>query len=170
MDLGELTVHNVKQLKLINQIIFPVSYSDKFYKDVVNAGEYAKLAYLDDVVVGAVCCRHENNKIYIMTLGCLAPYRRLGLGRMMLEHVLRMAKKKKNDSVFLHVHVENEEAIAFYKSFGFDITKTIQGYYKKLSPGDAHVLTKTVLLSKPAIGSSENSLNDAQATKDSAQI
>ena len=29
LDLGEITPHNVKQLKLINQMIFPVSYSEK---------------------------------------------------------------------------------------------------------------------------------------------
>ena len=36
---------------------FPIVYHDKFYKDVLEAGELAKLAYYNDVVVGAVCCR-----------------------------------------------------------------------------------------------------------------
>ena len=54
----------------------------------LESGEYAKLAYYNDVVVGAVCCRVDvtnpeegqiaKKKLYIMTLGCLAPYRRLG--------------------------------------------------------------------------------------------
>lgn len=41
-------------------------------------------AYYNDLVVGAVCCRVETegdkHRMYIMTLGCLAPYRRLGIG------------------------------------------------------------------------------------------
>ncbi len=37
--------------------MFPVVYHDKFYKDVLEAGELAKLAYYNDIVVGAVCCR-----------------------------------------------------------------------------------------------------------------
>ena len=83
-----MTPHNIKLLKKVNQVVFPIVYHDKFYKDVLESGEYAKLAYYNDVVVGAVCCRVDvtnpeegqiaKKKLYIMTLGCLAPYRRLG--------------------------------------------------------------------------------------------
>ena len=38
-----MTVHNLKQLKRLNQVIFPVTYNDKFYKDVLDVGELAKL-------------------------------------------------------------------------------------------------------------------------------
>uniref|UniRef100_A0A665V4K4 N-alpha-acetyltransferase 50 n=1 Tax=Echeneis naucrates TaxID=173247 RepID=A0A665V4K4_ECHNA len=41
--LGDVTPHNIKQLKRLNQVIFPVSYNDKFYKDVLEVGELAKL-------------------------------------------------------------------------------------------------------------------------------
>ena len=46
IELGEITVHNIKQLKKINQIVFPVSYNDKFYKDVLDVGPLAKLGTL----------------------------------------------------------------------------------------------------------------------------
>ena len=38
-----MTHHNLKQLKKLNQVVFPVSYNDKFYKDVLEVGELAKL-------------------------------------------------------------------------------------------------------------------------------
>lgn len=38
IDLGAMTTHNIKQLKRLNQVIFPVSYN-KFYKDVLEVGE-----------------------------------------------------------------------------------------------------------------------------------
>lgn len=151
MELGEITRHNIKQLKRLNQVIFPVSYNDKFYKDVLEAGELAKLglsvefhfstwnvdfefffmiisAYYNDIVVGAVCCRIDTTngkrRLYIMTLGCLAPYRRLALGTvfiivirgrrisyfvvffplgtLMLEHVFHICELDGNiDSIFL---------------------------------------------------------------------
>lgn len=71
IDLGDVTPHNIKLLRKVNTVVFPVSYHDKFYKvrgvwlcmltsslqDVLEAGELAKLAYFNDIVVGAVCCR-----------------------------------------------------------------------------------------------------------------
>uniref|UniRef100_A0A8C9DLT5 N-alpha-acetyltransferase 50 n=1 Tax=Prolemur simus TaxID=1328070 RepID=A0A8C9DLT5_PROSS len=39
MELGDVTPHNVKQLKRLNQVTFPVSYNDKVYKDVLEVGE-----------------------------------------------------------------------------------------------------------------------------------
>ena len=96
--------------------MFPVVYHDNFYKDVLEAGELAKLAFYNDIVVGAVCCRIDTSntntngqptrKLYIMTLGCLAPYRRLGIGATMVQHVMNIVEEDGNyDSIFLHVQV-----------------------------------------------------------------
>ena len=43
IELGDITSHNIKQLKRLNQVVFPVTYNDKFYKDVLEVGELAKL-------------------------------------------------------------------------------------------------------------------------------
>ena len=101
------------------------------------------------MVVGAVCCRIDTDsatgsrKLYIMTLGCLAPYRRLGVGKAMLDHVMSVVEQEGNiDAVFLHVQVNNESAISFYKKAGFDIVETKEQYYKRIEPADAHVLEK----------------------------
>ncbi|XP_023319495.1 N-alpha-acetyltransferase 50 [Eurytemora carolleeae] len=147
IDLGDVTPHNIKLLRKVNTVVFPVSYHDKFYKDVLEAGELAKMVYFNDIVVGAVCCRVDmsagTKKLYIMTLGCLAPYRRLGIGTHMLEHVLNIVQKEGNfTSIFLHVQVNNDSAIEFYKKFGFSIVETKEQYYKRIEPADAHVLEK----------------------------
>merc|ERR1719378_337086 len=70
IDLGDVTPHNIKLLRKVNTVVFPVSYHDKFYKDVLEAGELAKLAYFNDIVVGAVCCRVDmqgaGRKVWIL--------------------------------------------------------------------------------------------------------
>eukprot|EP01135_Chromosphaera_perkinsii_P008133 Nk52_evm1s1133 gene=Nk52_evmTU1s1133 len=151
IDLGDITPHNIKQLKLLNSVVFPVSYNEKFYKEVLTMGEFAKLAYYNDIMVGAVCCRTEpvenssDKHLYIMTLGCLAPYRRQKIGSDMLKHVLKQCEKDKNiKSIYLHVQISNDEAIDFYKKFGFEITETKKDYYRRIEPADAYVLRKTL--------------------------
>jgi len=149
IELGDITQHNIKQLKKLNSVVFPVSYNDKFYKDILDVGELAKLAFYNDIVVGAVCCRVDKSdnsrRLYIMTLGCLAPYRRLAIGTKMLEHVLKICEDDgKFDSVYLHVQISNEGAIEFYRNFGFEIIETKAQYYKRIEPADAYVLQKTL--------------------------
>lgn len=63
----------------------------------------------------------------------------------MVNHILKYVEADGNfDSVFLHVQVNNESAIEFYKKFGFEIVETKQKYYKRIEPADAHVLQKTL--------------------------
>lgn len=147
VELGGITNHNLKQLKKLNAVVFPISYTEKFYKDVLELGEHAKLAYFNDVVVGGVCCRVETEgdqrKLYIMTLGVLAPYRRLGVGTVLLDHVLKCAKEDGSiDCIYLHVQVSNDEALEFYQRFGFSIVDTKEQYYKRIDPPHAFVLQK----------------------------
>jgi ribosomal protein S18 acetylase RimI-like enzyme len=148
IELGDITVHNVKQLKRLNQAIFPVVYNDKFYKDVLQFGELVKLVYFNDIIVGAVCSRDEltptgQKRLYIMTLGCLAPYRRLGIGSAMLNHLLDYCNKDGTyDNIYLHVQVSNKDAIAFYERFGFHIVELKENYYKRIEPADAYVVQK----------------------------
>ncbi|KAK1148403.1 N-alpha-acetyltransferase 50 isoform X1 [Acipenser oxyrinchus oxyrinchus] len=141
IELGDVTPHNIKQLKRLNQVIFPVSYNEKFYKDVLEVGELAKLAHFNDIAVGAVCCRvdHSQNqkRLYIMTLGCLAPYRRLGIGTKTLNHVLNICEKDGTfDNIYLHVQISNESAIDFYRKFGFEIIEAKKNYYKRIESVD----------------------------------
>ncbi|KAL8216865.1 hypothetical protein R6Q59_011361 [Mikania micrantha] len=141
---------NLMQLKKLNSVLFPVRYNDKYYADVLASGEFTKLAYYSDICVGSIACRLEKKeggavRVYIMTLGVLAPYRGLGIGTKLLDHVLDLSSKQTNISeIYLHVQTNNEDAISFYKKFGFEITETIQNYYTNITPPDCYVVTKYI--------------------------
>ncbi|KAM7459446.1 hypothetical protein LguiA_036440 [Lonicera macranthoides] len=108
------------------------------------------VAYYSDIYVGAIACRLEKKeggsvRVYIMTLGVLAPYRGLGIGTKLLNHVIDLCSKQQNISeIYLHVQTNNEDAINFYKKFGFEITDTIHNYYTNITPPDCYIVTKFI--------------------------
>ncbi|XVE63535.1 hypothetical protein DITRI_Ditri07aG0027600 [Diplodiscus trichospermus] len=140
---------NVMQLMKLNTVLFPVRYNDKYYADALASGEFTKLAYYNDICVGSIACRLEKKEgcaicVYIMTLGVLAPYRGLGIGTRLLNHVLDLCSKQNIPEIYLHVQTSNEDAINFYKKLGFEITETIKNYYTNIDPPDCFVLTKFI--------------------------
>ncbi|TIA89658.1 hypothetical protein E3P99_01962 [Wallemia hederae] len=176
LDLASVTRQNIGTLRRLNGVILPggfrawlrgspnaqlVPYSDGVYEQVQapELEDFCKLVYYNDIPVGSVCCRIDDGKLYIMILAVLAPYRREGLGRYMLEHILHAAvsdpvpivkgdkvqPRKKLESVYMHVHVENEDALNFYKAHGFQVVQEVKEYYKRMKGDgnrDAYVLSK----------------------------
>ncbi|GAX74810.1 hypothetical protein CEUSTIGMA_g2257.t1 [Chlamydomonas eustigma] len=121
---------------------------DQLYKDCMNSSDLTHLGYHNDVLVGAIMARHEKQpggkgKMYIATLGVLAPYRGYGIGTKLLEKSLAAAEKDASiEEAYLHVQVQNDEILSFYKKFGFEVRETVAGYYKKIDPPDAVLLAK----------------------------
>ncbi|KAG9121327.1 hypothetical protein FRC07_002747 [Ceratobasidium sp. 392] len=101
VSLASLTPNNLGTLRKLNSVLFPIRYSEKFYRQVLELEleEFCKLIYYNDIPVGAVCSRIEKGQrsdeacVYIMTMGVLAPYRSLGLGSMALRQVFTAASK-----------------------------------------------------------------------------
>ncbi|KAI7878516.1 N-alpha-acetyltransferase 50, NatE catalytic subunit, partial [Lichtheimia hyalospora FSU 10163] len=143
--LVNVTTDNVKMLSKLNAVLFPVEYGATFYREVLYVGELAKLAYYGGMCVGACCCRPEmdGTRIYIMTLGVLAPYRHLGLGSQLLTHVIRHASRVPRYAyIYLHVQITNQAALSFYQKHGFHIIGMEKNYYRDIEPRDAYILRR----------------------------
>ncbi|KZT26750.1 acyl-CoA N-acyltransferase [Neolentinus lepideus HHB14362 ss-1] len=154
VSFASLTPNNLGTVRKLNTVLFPIKYSDKFYRDILapELEDFCKLIYYNDIPVGIICCRLENQsdgtvKLYIMTMGVLAPYRSLGLGSKGLEAILSAAaanSKPKISHVHLHVQISNTEAKRFYERHGFTEVRVHENYYKKIEPRDAWILEKTI--------------------------
>ncbi|KAF8160821.1 acyl-CoA N-acyltransferase [Crassisporium funariophilum] len=148
---ASITTNNLGTVRKLNAVLFPIKYSEKFYKDILlpEVEDFCKLVYYNDIPVGTICCRLENkdgqNVIYLMTMGILAPYRSRKLGSQSLELVLAAASthtKPNVDKIYLHVQISNHDAKKFYEAHGFKQVEVHKDYYKKIVPHDAWVLEK----------------------------
>ncbi|KAL6767092.1 hypothetical protein ACKKBG_A38545 [Auxenochlorella protothecoides x Auxenochlorella symbiontica] len=139
----------IEQLRTLNRVIFPLNYSDRVYADILACGPVSQLAFdRDGEMVGAIACRLENTSegpvLYILTLGVLAPYRRLGVGARLLGNVLGIVTRDLPEVVaaVLHVQVGNGAALDLYRHAGFSVGPVVPGYYPRLNPPDAVLLRK----------------------------
>ena len=150
LDIRNITSENLPQAKSIIQKVFPVVYSEKFYKDVLLNLGFSKLAYSNNVPVGVMCCKPCGTDgvemLYITVLGCLVPYRGQGFGTALLNEVYRLVKNQSNKIKMIRLHVQssNELALSFYRRHGFDIIKTESNYYRRLKPSSAFMLQKVL--------------------------
>ncbi|PPQ99441.1 hypothetical protein CVT24_005248 [Panaeolus cyanescens] len=171
VSLSSITPNNIGTVRKLNSVLFPIKYSEKFYKDIQapEVEDFCKLGvffsvtsdtlraeqlitkylvYYNDIPVGTICCRQETvdgqNVLYLMTMGILAPYRSRKLGSQTLSAILTAAAahKPKVDKIYLHVQVSNEDAKRFYESHDFKEIRVHENYYKKITPADAWVLEK----------------------------
>jgi N-alpha-acetyltransferase 50 len=113
----------------------------------------------------------EHSRLYIMTLGILSPYRRMGLGSELVSHVVSSAstantskvaipatkkpstvgkKSTQIDEIYIHVHEGDEEAIGFWEKVGFEKKEKLDKYYQRLKPSGAWVMEKKVEIKEEA--------------------
>ncbi|EEB07985.1 zf-C3HC4 type /GCN5-like N acetyltransferase fusion protein [Schizosaccharomyces japonicus yFS275] len=138
--MANLTESNISDFKRLIQVLLGMNYGKRFYKECLASPSLAKTAYVGDLLVGAIRCTHlpEEESLYIAVLGVLAPYRRLGIGQQLLEHVKQVAKQMGVGKITLHVQTCNEDAIAWYQHRGFRTVKRIENCYVRLAVKSAY--------------------------------
>lgn len=68
-------------------------------------------------------------KAYVVTLDVAPQYRRHGLARQMMQRMEQQAAEIECGAVALHVSVENEGAVAFYESEGYQRSHMVKSFY-----------------------------------------
>lgn len=94
-------------------------------------------------IVGyAVTCA-ESGRAEIVSIAIDPGHRRLGIGRLLMQHTLRRLKALGVRKVHLAVRSTNTAGIRFYRTLGFSRTRKIARYYE--DGGDAFLMKKEVL-------------------------
>lgn len=152
----DVTRNNINQVRRINATLFPHTCGDVLYDGALqdDTNKLFQIALYNDIPAGAICCRLEDGsdmtkcKVYVMTVGVLAPYRRLGLGSALFKHLLDAAPLgsvfagRRVECIYLHVQTSNDVARAFYEHLGFKLVNTLPSYYTHSEPTSAWVFEK----------------------------
>ena len=102
---------------------------------------YTCVCETDGVVVGFAIMQTAAEFAHINELGVLPGYRRMGIGRMMMEDLIRECTERGCDHISLEVRSLNEPAKALYGSYGFRQEGVRKGFYRDPAD-DALVMVK----------------------------
>ena len=126
----------------VNAATLPEHYSDYFYYEILN--EFPNtfiVAELDGQVVSYIMCRIEYGlsvmkrfglarKGHIISIATLEAHRGKGVGTNLIQRAMDEMRKGGCKEVFLEVRVTNDDAVALYRKLAFQVSGTMQGYYK----------------------------------------
>jgi ribosomal protein S18 acetylase RimI-like enzyme len=98
-------------------------------------------------VLGFVATQVRRRDIEIEALAVARDVRHHGLGRALLSTVLGYAYTEGLETVSLHVWAGNAHALAMYRSEGFIVLRTLEGYYRPGTfdaTGDAYEMVRQI--------------------------
>jgi ribosomal-protein-alanine N-acetyltransferase len=135
----------------INSVCLPENYTDYFFIDLYQRfPETFIVAEENGEIVGYIMCRVELGlsnfgfsgvikKGHVVSVAVLPQYRRKGIGQALITEAMDGMRVYNAKQCFLEVRVTNTSAIDLYKKLGFQVTRTIHGYYA--DGEDAYVMS-----------------------------
>ncbi|ORX74874.1 acyl-CoA N-acyltransferase [Linderina pennispora] len=145
VSLQHVSTDTLSKVKRLNSVLFPVQYGHSFYKALLMPDQHAMLAHGGSPTLQLASCQRPGApavlEAYIMTLGVLAPYRRLGVGKVLLDSAVRYARADPAvRRLVLHVHITNDDALRFYHASGFSTVRIVENYYRRIEQPHAYLL------------------------------
>jgi len=150
--LRKFTVSDLERVTHINRVCLPENYTDYFFVELHERfPETFLVAEENGEVVGYVMCRIETGlsnlgfhgiakKGHVVSIAVLPFHQRKGIGRALMVKVMENMRLYNAKQCFLEVRVGNTAAIDLYKKLGFQIARTIHGYY--IDGEDACVMSR----------------------------
>lgn len=144
-------MNDLASVTQINQTCLPENYTDIFFVDLFRRHpETFVVAEEEGKIAGYIMCRVEVGlssiglsglvkKGHVVSVAILPEHRRKGIGEALVTQAMEGMRKYNAKQCFLEVRVTNQEAISLYKKLGFEVTRTIHGYYA--DGEDAFVMT-----------------------------
>ncbi|WP_010252673.1 GNAT family N-acetyltransferase [Myroides injenensis] len=109
------------------QIAFmlPMMYSNQRISDEISKGYIWKILFDGTTAIGYIdYVLEEDNRVFLSKIYLDTQRQQKGLGRILLQEVIRFAKDREATAIYLTVNKQNEKAINFYKRNNFHCIKS----------------------------------------------
>ena len=143
---------DLEQVMSINRQCLPENYTTFFFMDLYERfPETFIVAEEDGELVGYVMCRIETGipsfriirimkRGHVISIAVLPKYQRQGVGYALMQEAMNAMLHYNAKECYLEVRTSNIPAVDLYKKMGFDIARTIRGYYA--DGEDAYIMSR----------------------------
>jgi [ribosomal protein S18]-alanine N-acetyltransferase len=107
----------------------PWSY-ESFKSDLNNEMALPIVAIYNDQVVGYSSIYVAADEMQLGNFAVSPDHRKMGIGKLMMDEMLKLAAERKSGKIFLEVRESNTPAISIYSSYGFRAVGRRNGYYR----------------------------------------
>ena len=131
LSLAPMTLDDLDEVLEIERVSFQTPWSRGAFRYELTQNRVARslVVRLGRQLAGYLCLWEIGHEIHVTNLAVHPSWRRRGIARALLGHVLDGARRDGMDLVFLEVRPTNHEALALYESFGFRVIGRRKGYY-----------------------------------------
>ena len=126
-----MRVEDLEEVLQIERASFSMPWSRGAFAYEIERNRVARCWVMREEgrVVGYLCLWEVADELHITNVAVHPGWRRRGIGRTLLAHVLQDAGRRALSLVGLEVRPTNAEARALYESFGFRVVGRRRGYY-----------------------------------------
>ncbi len=143
-----MTREDVAAVSQIEAEVFTMPWKADDFLEMIEADyAYYYVAEMDGEPVGVCGLRNAAGEGQITNVAVTAKYRRRGIARKLVRHMLEEAVLAGMQSYALEVRVSNHQAIALYESLGFRHAGVRPGFYEKPDE-DALIMLKESISNK----------------------
>ncbi|MDO9366902.1 MAG: ribosomal protein S18-alanine N-acetyltransferase [Methylotenera sp.] len=122
----------VSDLDAIMQIephIYSHPWTRGNFSDSLKSEHSAWVLEHNEKIIGYALMMMVLDEAHLLNLSITKAYQKQGLGRYLLEHMMRIAQNQKAANMFLEVRSSNISAITLYENIGFNEMAIRRGYY-----------------------------------------
>ena len=124
-----MTEDDLDAVMEIEPYIYSHPWSRGNFSDSLKSGYPACVLLHDAKIIGYALMMMVLDEAHLLNLSIAKLYQKQGLGRLLLEHMIEMAKNQGATDMFLEVRPSNISAIALYENIGFNEMAIRRGYY-----------------------------------------
>lgn len=132
MSIRLMEVKDLKEILTLEHQLFTSTWNEEdfIYEIETNPFSFNYVIEENNEIIGYAGLWVTYEQAQITTIGVKKEYQRKGYASLLMNHLLKLAKKQKCESMSLEVRVSNESAIKLYEKFGFKNVGIRKNYYQ----------------------------------------